>query len=117
MSSSDGGSRQWMRTGTPFAKPCTKGVEGQTWEALLPPLHRELHQAVGAKKPGDSQKAKALWTMTAAREREDDFFMTRPIKKTFRTEPELDWKFGKNTLKSPAALAEALECSEAVSAC
>ena len=36
--------------------------------------YKALHQAAGTKKLGDSQKAKALWTMTAARDRGDEFF-------------------------------------------
>ena len=31
-------------------------------------------QVAGTKKPGDSQKAKAFWTMKAARDRVDDFY-------------------------------------------
>ena len=43
--------RWWMRTGTPFVRPFTKGIEGQAWEALYC-HYKELHQAAGATKPG-----------------------------------------------------------------
>ena len=62
-----------MRTGTPSVKPFAKGVEGEEWEALY--CHcRELKQATGAKKPSESQKAKALWAMIAARDKYDEFY-------------------------------------------
>ena len=45
-----------------------KGIEGQGWEALYDHC-KELYRAAGTKKPGDSQTAKAFWTMKAAKDR------------------------------------------------
>ena len=33
---------------------------------------KELHQAVGTKKPGENHKAKALWAMNAAKDRDSN---------------------------------------------
>ena len=75
-----------------------KGNEGKEWEAW-DDHYRELHQATGTEKPGDSQKAKARWTMKAAKDRDDDFFTIQLVRTTFKAEPEPDWNCGKNTFK------------------
>ena len=56
-----------------FCQAIYKGIKGQEWEALCY-HYNKLHQAAGAKKPGDSQKAKALWTMKAIRSRDDEIY-------------------------------------------
>ena len=38
----------------------------------------DTSKAAGAKKLSESQKAKALWAMKAAKDREEDFFMIPP---------------------------------------
>ena len=53
----------------------------------------------GNQEAGDSHKAKALWSMKAAKDRERTSFMIWPTEKTFRIEPEPDWNHGKKTLK------------------
>ena len=45
-----------------------EGIEGSEWEELFYPF-RELSKAAGAKKTSESQRAKALWTMKAAKDR------------------------------------------------
>ena len=94
---SRGGNRRWwMRIGTLFSK----GLERKEWEALY--YHcRELYQATGTKKLGDGQKAKALWTMTAARDRDDELFMIQLVRMTFKEDLKPYWTCGKNTLKVP----------------
>ena len=49
-----------------------KGIEGKEWEELYC-YCRDLSQAAGAKKPSESQNAKALWAVKAARDREEEF--------------------------------------------
>ena len=39
-----------------------KGIEGEEWEELYC-HYRDTSKATGAKKPSESQKAKALWAM------------------------------------------------------
>ena len=48
-------------------------IEGQDWETMYYD-YKELHQTVGMKKSGESQKAKALWAMKAATDREEQFY-------------------------------------------
>ena len=58
-----------------------KGIEGQAREALY--YHcTELHQPAGTKKPCDSQKAKTLWAMKAAKDRDGEFFHPAHRKKS-----------------------------------
>ena len=49
-----------------------KGIEGQEWEELYD-HYKEFHQAAGTEKPDGGQKAKALWAMNAARDRDVEF--------------------------------------------
>ena len=56
-----------------FCEATYKGMEGKEWEEQY--YHYiELNQATGAKKPSESQKAKALWAMKATRNRDEEFF-------------------------------------------
>ena len=51
-----------------FCQAIYEGIEGKEWEELYS-HHREMSNAAGAEKPSESQKAKALWTMKAAKDR------------------------------------------------
>ena len=82
------------------------------WEELY--YHcTELNQATGTKKPSESQTAKALWAIRAARDRDEEFY--DPARKEDilgRTKTRLEMWDGH--LKDPvAALEKALECLEA----
>ena len=72
--------------------------------------YRELSQAAGAKKPSESQKAKAFWAMKAAWDRCEEFYdPTRKEDFLGRTKTRLE--LCEEHLKDPmAALAKALEC-------
>ena len=48
-----------MLTGMPSARRCAKASEGEDWEEMYESL-KEMSRAVGAKKPQEAQKAKAL---------------------------------------------------------
>ena len=61
-----------MQICTHFAKQCFKGIEGSERDDLRH-HYRDLSKAAGAKKPSESQKAKALWALKAAKDREDEF--------------------------------------------
>ena len=69
----DGSRRRLMRTGNAYCQAIYKGIEGEEWDALYY-HYRELNQATGAKKPGESPKAKALWSMKAARDRDGKYY-------------------------------------------
>ena len=56
----------------PSAEQSYKGIEGEDWEELYC-HYRDVSKATGAKKPSESQKAKALWSMKAAKDREKEF--------------------------------------------
>ena len=57
-----------------FCQAIFKGVEGSEWRELYH-HYRDLSKAAGAKKkPSESQKAKALWAMKAAKDGWDDFY-------------------------------------------
>ena len=62
----------WTWSGTLFAKQL-KGIEGSEWEDLYDP-YRDMRKAAGSKKSNESQRAKALWAMKAAKDREEDFY-------------------------------------------
>ena len=107
-----------MRTGPPFVsffflKKKRNGKEG---EALCD-HYRELHQATGTNKPGASQKAKALWTMKAANDRDDEFY-DRARKNDIQGRTRNRLELREEHLQSPvAALTKAKECLEAVYDC
>ena len=61
-----------------FCQTIYKGIEGDEWEELYYD-HRELSQAAGAKKPCESQNAKALWAMKAAWDRSEEY--SDPVRK------------------------------------
>ena len=48
-------------------------MEGSEWEELYFRF-REMSKAAGAKKPSESQRAKALCAMKAAKDSEEDFY-------------------------------------------
>ena len=48
-------------------------IEGSGWEELY--FHyRWMSKATGAKKPSESQKAKDLWAMKAAKDRSEEYY-------------------------------------------
>ena len=62
-----------------FCEAIYQGIEGQEWETMY--HYKDLQPAVGTKKPGENQKARALWAMKAAKGREEHF-MTELIERT-----------------------------------
>ena len=49
------------------------GIESREWEELYD-HYKEMSKAAGVRKLSESQKAKALWKMKAAKDRRDDFY-------------------------------------------
>ena len=88
-----------------------KGVESSEWEELYE-HHQEMSRAGGVRKPSESQKAKALWKMKAARDSGEDFYdpeRNDNILGRNKTRLEL-WE---EHLKDPiVALDRALKCLE-----
>ena len=56
-----------------FCQAINKGIEGSEWEDLYE-HYKEMSKAAGVRKPNESQKAKALWKMKAARDSGEDFY-------------------------------------------
>ena len=72
--------------------------EREEWEELY--CHnRDMSKATGAWKPSESQKAKALWAMKAAKDRVRNT-MIQPVKKTCWEEQRHVWSCGKSTSKT-----------------
>ena len=76
------------------------------------PLSKEIGMAAGVRKPSDSQKAKALWKMTAARDRREDiYYPDRAYNIMGRKKTRLDLL--EEQLKDPmVALEKAMQCLE-----
>ena len=67
--------------------------------------YREMSKAAGAKKPSESQKAKALWVMKAAKDRRDEFYDSAAKKtKTFWQGNKQNWSCGQNISKTQPEL-------------
>ena len=85
-----------------FSQATSKGIEGEEWEELYC-HHRDMSKATGAKKPSESQKAKALWAMKAAKDEGD--VNSDPARKEDifgRTRTRLDlWKITSKTQSWP----------------
>ena len=64
-----------------FCQALYKGIAGEDWEDMYE-SYKEMSRAVGVKKSQESQKAKALWAMKAAKDRKEDFTIWR-AKTTF----------------------------------
>ena len=79
--------------------------------------HRELHQATGTKKPGDSQEAKAIGTMQAARDSDDELYDPgRKNDNLERTQTRLElWE--EHPDGPVAALTKASDCMDDVHDC
>ena len=94
-----------------FSQATCKGIEGEEWEELY--CHcRDMSKATGAKKPSESQKAKALWAMKAAKDRSEVYSDPGREEDIFgRTRTRLDlWE---EHFKDPIiALEKALQCLE-----
>ena len=104
------GDRPWlMPTGMPSAKQFTKRIEGSEWEELR--FHyREMSKAAGAKKPSESQNAKALWATKAAMTGGRNS-MIQLAKKTFLGRKQTRLELWEEHLKDPIiALDKALKC-------
>ena len=56
-----------------FCQAIYEGIEGSEWEGLYY-HYRDMSKAAGSKKPSESQKAKALWAMKAAKDREKETY-------------------------------------------
>ena len=55
-----------------FCHAIYEGIEATEWAELYF-NYRETSKAAGARKPSESQKAKALWAMKAAKDRREEF--------------------------------------------
>ena len=77
-----------------FFQALYKGIEGEDWEDMYD-SYKEMSKAVSVRQPQEAQKAKALWALKAAKDREEEFSI-RLAKRTFREETERDWSCGKN---------------------
>ena len=91
-----------------------KGIEGEDWEEMYD-SYKVMSKAVGAKKPHEAQKAKALpslWAMKAAPDRSEYFYdpaRKENILRRNRTRLE-SWE---EHLKDPiVALDKAVKCVE-----
>ena len=56
-----------------FCQTIYKGIEREDWEDLYE-HYKEMSKAAGVKKPNENQRAKAVWKMKAAKDREEDFY-------------------------------------------
>ena len=56
-----------------FCQASCKGIEGEDWEEMCD-SYKVLSKAVGVRKPQETQKAKALWAMKAAKDRKEEFY-------------------------------------------
>ena len=63
-----------MRTDITSAKLSSKElkIEGEEWEELYC-HYRDMVKETGAQKPSESQKAKALWAMKAAKDTSEEY--------------------------------------------
>ena len=90
----------------PSAKQSTKEWKGKEWEELY--CHfREMNKSTGAKKPSESQKAKALWAMKAAKDI-GEVSVIQPVKKTFweeQRQPRFCERIGKGRFGKASGLA------------
>ena len=92
-----------------FCQAICKGIEGSDWRELCD-HYKEMSRAAGVKKPNESQKARALWRMKAARDSGEDFYdPERKDNILGRNKTRLElWE---EHLKGPiAALDKALRC-------
>ena len=90
---------------------CQAIYKGDEWEELYYDV-RELSQAAGAKKPSESQKAKALWAMKIAWDRSEEYY--DPVcKEDILGRTKNTSEIVEEHLKDPiVALSKALECLE-----
>ena len=56
-----------------FCQAIYKGIEGRDWEELNE-HYIEMSRAAGVRKPNESQIARALWKMKAAKDKGEDFY-------------------------------------------
>ena len=94
-----------------LAQAICEETEGSEWEELHD-HDREISKATGARKPGESQKAKALWKMKVGKEQGEEFYESeREDKILGRNEMRLEvWR---EHLKDPfVALDKASKCVE-----
>ena len=56
-----------------FCQAIHKGIEGEDWKELYH-CYKEMNRAAGVRKPHETQKAKAIWKMKAAKDGRDDFY-------------------------------------------
>ena len=90
-----------------FCQALYKGIEGEDWDEMYDSC-KAMSKALGVKKPQEAQKAKALWAMKAAKDRNDPAREDN-ISRRNKTRLEL-WE---EHLKDPiVALDKALRCVE-----
>ena len=95
-----------------FCQAIYKGIEGEEWEELY--CHnREMSRGNRSQKPSESQKAKAIWAMKAAKDRGEVCYDPARKEDILGRKKDTSWSFGKSTLKDPImALDKALKCLE-----
>ena len=105
--STNGSHRSWMR----ICQAIVQGVDGEEWETMYY-KYIGLHQAVECEKYPENKKAKALWSLTEAKDKGVNFDALGSVHTIpGRTQARLDlWAIHR---KGPtAALANALERAE-----
>ena len=55
-----------------FCQALYKGIEGKDWEEIYDSY--KVNKAVGVKKRQEAQKARALWSRKAAKDRKEEFY-------------------------------------------
>ena len=95
-----------------FCHALYKGIEGGDWEAMYD-SYKVMSRAMGAKKPQEARKAKALWAMKSSQGQEGRVFMIRLAKRTFWEEINKRLELWEEHLKDPiVALDKAPKCVE-----
>ena len=95
----------------PSVRRCFKGIEGKDWGEMYEP-NKDLSRAVGVKKPQESQKAKALWKMKAAKEAGKEYYDPKR-EDNIKGRNETILALWEEHLKDPiGALDKALQCEE-----
>ena len=56
-----------------FCQALYKGIGGKEWEEMND-SYMVMSKAIGVRKPQEGQKAKALWALKAANDREEEFY-------------------------------------------
>ena len=93
-----------------FCQALYKGIEGEDWRELFD-AYKEMSRAVGVKKPQEVQKAKAIWTMKAAKDAGEEYY--DPTREDILGRNKKRLALWEERLKDPiVALDKALTCVE-----